>query len=107
MDEDIIVPLIVFSFIFAMVSLIMAQVRWSARHKLETEGKEGTSLGTSELKALMREAVEEANEPLLARIEHLEQELAEAPRQLPAAEKRLGEMMDAPAPVPAKRRGVT
>jgi hypothetical protein len=107
MEEDIIVPLIVFTFIFAMVALIMAQVRWSARHKMEAQGKEGTSLGTSELKALMREAVEEANEPLLARIEQLEHERVEAPRQLPAAEKRLDERMDESAPAPAKRRNVT
>ena len=35
----------------------------------------GNSLGTSELKALIREAVEEANEPLLDRFETLEARL--------------------------------
>lgn len=107
MDEDIIVPLIVFTFIFAMVALIMAQSRWKARHKLEAAGREGASLGTGELKALMREAVEEANEPLLARIEQLEQELAQTTRQLPPAEKRLDEMMDESTPAPVERRSVT
>ena len=86
MNEDIVVPLIVFTFVFAMVALFMAQARWKARHKLEAQGKDGTSLGTGELKALMREAVEEANEPLLERVHQLESELARVTHQLPTAD---------------------
>lgn len=104
MDEDIIIPFIVFTFIFAMVAMVLAHVRWKAQHNLDAMGKEGTSMGTSELKALMREAVEEANAPLLDRIAQLEEQLDET-LLLPAATDRLDEETE--EPVPARRRSVT
>ena len=64
--------LIVFSFILAFVGMILAQVRWSANHKLKRQQSEQPSLAQSELKTLIREAVEDATLPLAERIEQLE-----------------------------------
>lgn len=85
--EEILVPLIIFSFIFLMVNTFVGYFKWKKEHESRTHGTgEESGLRTSELKALLREAVEEANAPLIERIEALEAELAEQhrPRLLPA-----------------------
>ena len=107
MDEDIAIPLIIFSFFFAMTWMILNYRKWRFEQKQETERSVRNSLGTSELKDLMRQAVIEANTPLLERIETLETELrqAKAPR-LPAAQRdpMVEERHQTREAVPAKRR---
>jgi hypothetical protein len=83
--EDIIVPLIVFSFIALIVKMSLDYSKWKKMHQsgtVEVSGREeGNSLPASELRNLILEAVETANEPLLQRIERLEESLvAERPR---------------------------
>lgn len=91
MEEEIIVPLIVFAFIAIVVKMILDYKRdkhqvLSARH----EG-EDRSLGMTELRGLIREAVEEANAPLLEQISLLEAQLRslKRPKELPSRQKDL------------------
>ncbi len=107
MDEEIIIPIVVFSFFLLLVWMILNFLKWRIQHKQQQP--EGSSLRTSELKALMREAVEEANQPLLERIEQLEEDVlqAAAPRLTPAPQDRQeGAALKAPdeEPAPASRR---
>ena len=109
MDEEIFIPIIIFSFILALVWMIISYSKWKIQHKQQTGQGTDNSLGLSELKAMMREAVEEANEPLLERIETLEEELrrAETPRLMPAQrDELLDEVNQAPVEQaqPAARR---
>src|SRR5690606_11814 len=96
MDPGILVPLIVFSFIFLTIRMILAHNREKAARKLEAQARtsEGGSLRTSELKALVREAVEEANAPLVDRIEAIEHRLEaqEHSRLLPVESEWLEEL---------------
>lgn len=100
---------------FATVALI---VKWSLdykRWKLDRGpgGRtiaDGEGLRASELKALIREAVEEANAPLLVRVEAVEDRLDDLaqPRLMPADASRL---LDAPEreeerAIPASQRGL-
>ncbi len=85
MDEDIFIPLIFFAFIFMTVRMILLHRRQTLAKKLEaqTSTTESGSLRTSELKTLIREAVEEANIPLVERVEAIEHLLEhDAPRLL-------------------------
>ncbi len=61
--------------------------RWKKQY--DRGDSPGNSLGTSEFKALIREAVEEANEPLLDRLETLEARLDTVPRQAPLLDEPL------------------
>ncbi len=94
MDEDIFIPLIFFTFVFLTIRMILAHNREKTARKLEAHSRtsEGGSLRTSELKALIREAVEEANEPLMERVEALEARLGDAPRLLTDGEALLEPM---------------
>ena len=70
MHPDAVILLIVLSFVLIVLKLTLSYFKAKERSQ---EGKAGgSSLKTSELKALVREAVEEANTPLVARIEALE-----------------------------------
>ena len=95
--EEILVPLIVFSFIALIVKMSLDYGKWKRLHKDRgagalTEGSDN-SLGVSELKALIQDAVEEANIPLSNRIARLEERLdagqlleaAQAPKRLEEA----------------------
>ena len=86
MDEDIVIPFLIMSFFFAMTWLILNYRKWKYLQRNKERSESDNSMGLSELKDVMREAVEEANEPLLERIEALEAELrrADAPRLMPA-----------------------
>jgi hypothetical protein len=86
MDEDILIPIIVFSFVLSLIWMILSYSKWRFQQKQEMQRAAGASLGTSELKALMREAVEEASAPLAERLEALEAEVRQAskPRLMPA-----------------------
>ena len=106
MDEDIMVPLIIFSFFLAFTWMILNYRKWKHMH-WQQDGE--NSMGLSELKHVMREAVEEANEPLLERIEALEEELrrADAPRLRPAQRDAILEELNeaaVPQTEPAERR---
>ena len=57
-----------------IVSMILKYLRE------QSEGLGGPSLTTSELEAMMRRAVEEANAPLLGRVEAIEERLEALPR---------------------------
>lgn len=110
MDEDILIPLIVFSFILAMVWMILNHARWKHQHKASGSTDEGKSLRTSELKAMMMEAVAEANRPLHERIAHLEDQVRTLDRRSlpPHAPDPLLEDVEEEAlhasPEPARRR---
>jgi hypothetical protein len=96
MEEEIIIPLIIFSFIALVIKMSLDYAKWRRTHDRPSE----QGLRTSELKALIREAVEEANAPLVARLEALEmleageEELllsrrpAELPQETTAAERK-------------------
>ena len=112
MDEDIIIPIIVFSFILSLVWMILNHFRWRQKQKLEATKASGNSLRTSELKDIMREAVVEATMPLADRIDALEAQLrrSDTPRLMPAQrDELLEELRQSPEEIaePAKRRGVT
>jgi hypothetical protein len=74
--EDILVPLIVFGFIALIVKMGLDYSKWKQTHKSGggaiLEGGEDKSLGVSELRMLIQEAVHSANVPLMERISILE-----------------------------------
>ena len=112
MDEEIFIPIIVFSFILSLVWMILNHSKWKHKQREQTHRTSGNSLGTSELKDLMRQAVIEANTPLAERIAALEAELrqARAPRLRPAQHDPMLEELRQTreeVPEPAERRGVT
>ena len=92
MDEDVLVPLIVFSFVLILIGMILNHSRWKYLQKQKNKGtaeEGGGSLRTSELRALIQEAVLEATMPLQQRIDTLEDLLRQerAPRLMPAREE--------------------
>lgn len=74
MEEAIVIPFIVLSFVLLLVWMMLSYFKWKQQHAAGPPP--GSSLKTSELQALMRAAVEEANAPLVARIEALEHRIA-------------------------------
>ena len=74
MDFVFLVPVAFFLTIAFLVKTGLDYSRWKKEHD-RGEVSAGSSLGTGELRALIREAVEEANEPLLERVEALETHL--------------------------------
>ena len=96
MDEDIVIPLIVFSFILSLIWMILSHSKWKYKQQQEIARASDNSLRTSELKELMREAVEEATEPLTMQIQALEAQLRElkVPRLMPARNDALREDID-------------
>ncbi len=108
MDEDIAIPLIVFTFLFSMTFLVVNYLKYRVQHQ-KGDTTEDNSLRMSELKEVMREAVYEANAPLLARLEMLEDQVRhrrKAPR-LPSASSAplLEELEEEDEQVPVTRRG--
>lgn len=83
-DEIFILMIIAMSggIILAVFSQILSFSKW--RIERETEGKatDGSSLTTSELEQMIRSAVEEATQPLSNRMEQLEEQVAQHPKQL-------------------------
>ena len=76
--------------VLIVMSFVALIVRWGMDHEMKTKqlkhGKGAdNSLRLSELNEMIRNAVEEANEPLHARIAELETRLARHDRQLPPA----------------------
>ncbi|WP_457652081.1 hypothetical protein [Rhodocaloribacter sp.] len=105
--EDILIPLFAFSFVYLTIKMIL-DYKKSKLNRLSGEGDR--SLEMSELKALIREAVEEAQEPLFARLEALEERRPELPPaghapllEIPEPEPE-AEAPPSPAPVRHARR---
>ena len=110
MDEDIAIPLIIFASVLIFTWMMLNYRKWTYLQK-QKGGQAGqeNSMGLSELKDVLREAVAEAQEPLLERIETLEAEVRQAatPRLMPAQhDDRLGELKQSPVEQaePAARR---
>ncbi len=77
--EPILVPLIVFGFIALIVKMSLDFTKWKKLHEsgdglLSSDSKDN-SLGVSELRNLIEESVQQANQPLLERISNLEHQL--------------------------------
>ena len=70
----VVVPLAFFGTLLLIIRWSLEYSKWKKRPYQEV-ASDGKSLGTGELKALIREAVEDANEPLLDRVEALEARL--------------------------------
>lgn len=109
MDEDILIPLISTTFFLLMTWMILNYRKWKYMYRQEMQQDSDKSMGLSELREVVREAVEEANEPLLERIEALEAELrqTDAPRLMPAQRDEILEELNQAAveqAEPAKRR---
>ncbi len=88
MEEEIIVPLIVFSFIALIVKMSLDFAKWKKTHHSNQSLGAGSdkSLGVSELKNLISEAVMQANIPLTDRISELEDQLEMSRKSLPEKE---------------------
>ncbi len=91
MEEEVIVTLIVFSALLIFMKMILDYRRDKLQIRNARQEGEGRSLGTSELQGLIREAVEEANAPLLEQISLLEAQLRslKRPKELPSRQKDL------------------
>ncbi len=89
--EDILIPLFAFSFVYLTIKMILDYKKSKLN---QSSGAGDRSLEMSELKALIREAVEEAQEPLFARLEALEERRPE----LPPAER--APLLEIPEPEP-------
>ncbi len=105
------IPIVFFSIIALIVKWGLDHSKWKIQHQSGIASTDN-SLGTSELKDMMRQAVIEANTPLAERIAALEAELrqAKAPRLRPAQHDPMLEELRQTreeVPEPAERRGVT
>ena len=74
MDLVFLIPVAFFAAITFIVKWSLDYSRWKRQYERDDPATDN-SLGTGELLALIREAVEDANEPLLDRIEALEERL--------------------------------
>lgn len=95
--------------VLGLVSQIFTFVKWKIERESSGGAAEQSSLTTSELEKMMRRAVEEATQPLVDRVESLEDELALHPKQLTGkAEKGLLDLDDdlAEEPVLSRRKRV-
>lgn len=78
--EDVLILVTIFSFIALVIKMAFDYGKWKKLHDMGDalpDGKTDKSLGVSELKFLIRDAVQEANQPLLERIEYLEGQLTQ------------------------------
>jgi hypothetical protein len=76
-DQDLLAILafaIVCVFLFTVSSVVTKVIKYRSGVR---EGKESPGLGVSELKTMIRAAVEQGNQPLLERIEELEMSVDE------------------------------
>ncbi len=78
--EEVFILITIFSFVALVIKMGFDYGKWKKMHDRGdtlSEGRADRSLGVSELKFLIQDAVQEANQPLLERIEHLEGQLRE------------------------------
>lgn len=66
----------------AVMAQIIAFNKWKIERETEGKAKDDSSLTTSELETMIREAVEKATQPLSDRMEQLEEHVAQHPKQL-------------------------
>ena len=83
--------------------------KWKLMHKQESRQSKDNSMSLDELKEMMQEIVEDSTEPLLERVEALEEALrrTETPRLMPAQrDEMLEELNQTPVEEaqPAERR---
>ncbi len=109
MDEDIFVPFIMLTFFLILTWMILNYRKWKLMHKQEMRQSQDNSMSLDELKEMMQEIVEDSTEPLLERIEALEETIrrTETPRLMPAQRDEILEELNQ-TPVketePAERR---
>ncbi len=77
--EPVLIVAIIFASLIAMTKMSIDHARWKLsnrqRPELPAGSVSGESLTTSELRLLIKQAVEQANQPLRDRIDELEEEL--------------------------------
>ena len=88
MQEEIIIPLIVFGFIAIIVKMSLDYAKWKRMHGADKSisSGEGSSLGASELRMLIHNAVIEANEPLQIQLNKLEEQVQKNLHALPESQ---------------------
>jgi len=89
--EAILIPLIIFSFIFLTIRMFLEY----QKSKNRPAALDDKSMGITELQSAIREAVEEAVAPLMLRLGELEER--ESVRSLPP-EEAPNRMLEAPEP---------
>ena len=87
------IPIVFFTIIALIVKWSLDYSKWKLQH--DSGGPPAdSSLRTSELKALIREAVEEANEPLAQRLDALEARLDAPTRHAPLLDASLDDVYE-------------
>lgn len=95
---EFLIPIVLFSSIAFIVKWSLDYSKWKLQYRSGGVPTDN-SLGTSELKAFIREAVEEANAPLAERLDALEARLEAPARRAPLLDAYEAEAMPvAPAP---------
>ena len=97
------IPIVFFSIIALIVKWGLDHSKWKIEHQSRAASTDN-SLGTSELRALIHEAVEEANAPLTERVEALEARLDTPVRHAPLLDAPLDVYDAETTPVVQKQR---
>ena len=103
MNFAILIPIVLFSIIALIVKWSLDHSKWKLQHQ-SGDASTDNSLRTSELKAFIREAVEEANAPLTERVEALEARLDTPARHAPLLDAPLEAYETETTPVAQKQR---
>ena len=103
MNFALLIPIVLFSIIALIVKWSLDHSKWKIQHQSGIASADN-SLGTSELKAFIREAVEEANAPLTERVEALEVRLDTPARHAPLLDAPLDAYETETTPVAQKKR---
>ncbi len=103
MNFAILIPIVLFSIIALIVKWSLDHSKWKIQHRSGGASTDN-SLRTSELRALIREAVEEANAPLTERVEALEARLDTPARHTPLLDAPLEAYEAETTPVAQKQR---
>lgn len=85
--EPVLIVAIVFGACSAIVKMSLDHAKWryANKHRIVTEADSRDSLTSSELRLLIQDAVEQANKPLQARIDELEDAVELRSKALPPA----------------------
>ncbi len=103
MNFAFLIPIVLFSIIALIVKWGLDHSKWKIEHRSRGASTDN-SLGTSELRALIHEAVEEANAPLTERVEALEARLDTPARHAPLLDAPLDAYEAETTPVAQKQR---
>ena len=93
MPEEIVV-IVVVAILAGTVSTIVKSVTGYLKSKNAAGTASGSSLTASELKTLLRSAVDEALEPLAARVERIERRLEGGEAEMPLLDEPRDELLD-------------